>query len=330
MSGDAEFAFSVLSKLHVTQPNRGLSYSPFLLRRLLAAAATGADEQNRQQITAVTGSYQDIPDMTVQTIRAATDIAVITDSELVSGYPPGIPDVHVHREDNPRTAEETTISWIREQTGLEIDIIRGVFMPGDIELTSALAFSGALLPAEGGNEMNNPFAVDNGSTQYVNTYFLEGTYRIGADEKGHYAQLPFAEGGLFLTLYVPDSITEDFGPFLAAYSEGSWFRALQDLSPAGASVRLPKVKFRMTSRLNEVIAECLQGRPVFSGTASGETLFLGNILQTTEWSYTATFLNDRTPPDKIRYTVDAMRPFIYTIGNQSNSVLIAAGIYRGV
>ncbi|MGN7915757.1 hypothetical protein [Enterobacter sp. 22466] len=68
---------------------------------------------------------------------------------------------------------------------------------------------------------------------------------------------------------------------------------------------------------------------MFSATASGEILSPGHILQTIRCLYTATFLNDRAPLKDQDYTVDAIRPFIWTIGNQSNSVLIAAGIYRG-
>ncbi|MGN7915756.1 hypothetical protein [Enterobacter sp. 22466] len=90
-------------------------------------------------------------------------------------------------------------------------------------------------------------------------YFLEGSYRTGRDEKGHYVQLPFAQDWLVLTLYVPDSVTADFGPFLAASGEGRWLRALQDLSAARVTIRLPKIKLEMASCLNEEIAKCLQG-----------------------------------------------------------------------
>ncbi|MGN7915755.1 hypothetical protein [Enterobacter sp. 22466] len=91
-------------------------------------------EKNRQQITAVTGS------------------------ELVSGYAPGIPDVHAHREADPRAAEETTRSWIREQTGLEMGTVHSAFESGAVVLISALAFSGTLQPAEAGYEIQDFFS----------------------------------------------------------------------------------------------------------------------------------------------------------------------------
>lgn len=326
MSGDAEFAFSVLSAFQVTRPGSSVSCSPFLLRRLLAAAATGADEQNRQLITAVTGSYQPASGITAPAIRAATDIAVISGSELVPGYAPGIPDVHVHREADPRAAQETTRSWIREQTGLDIFV---EFGPDEIGLISALAFSGTLQPAEGGHVTEAPFSRDSSTTVRQYIYSLEGTYRTGTDGQGRYVQLPFAEGGLFLTLYVPDRVTEDFGPLLAAAGEGRWRSALQALSAAGMTIRLPKEKFEMASGLNEEIVRCLNDRPVFSETASGESLSPQVIFQTIRCLYTATFLSDRAPSGDRPCTVDATRPFIWTIGDQNNSVLIAAGIYRG-
>ena len=339
---DATFGFALLERVSANTPGENVVIAPRNIRTALAAVATGAEGDTRQQIVSLTGTYQSIDNFSLNSAPSAMDIWVAPVEKLLPTFAAGLPGVHV-QSTSPQAAPAAINDFVSEHThGMITQVINHAPDTG-IVLTAVLYFKGIWqLPFDKRDTKPRPFHYASGETRSVDTMFQAAKLDYAQNDGGQIVQLPYSGNDkLVLTVFLPRQ-GSSIQTWLASTDGTAWKAMLGQLHMASGSLQIPKLKLSFSAMLGNELQALGMHRPFasdaqFNGIVKGHSLKISAIVHKTAFAMdevsteasaatsvmvTAAAIARPEPPFSM--TVD--RPFFLTIGDRLNDRILFAGV----
>jgi serpin B len=238
--------------------------------------------------------------------------------------------------------------WVKQQTNGKIDSIVDPAIGEDVIsiLLNAVYFNGEWsTPFYPGYTKEQPFKREDGTMAQVKMMHVGGEYAYAKTEQAEAVRLPYGDGRLGMTVYIPGKKTKAL-PELAEWllGEGGLKKISGELRMKTGSIALPRFKLEDKLELNEILkgmgmASAFNPQQAdFGGIAA---LVDGNIYLSKAMQKTYVEVNERgteaAAVTKIeisatgaqvvddRFQFEANRPFFFTISDQDTGLILFMG-----
>jgi serine protease inhibitor len=340
---DAHLGFALLKRVSAEHPDGNIIIAPRNIRTALAAVATGAEGETRQQIVAITGDYASIDHTPLASAKSAMDIWVAPVEKLLPSFAAGLSGVHV-QSTSAEDAPAAINGFVSEHTnGMIRNVVDHVENSG-IVLTAVLYFKGMWqFPFDKKDTKPRPFHFSTGNTANVDTMFKEASFDYAENDSGQVIQLPYRDDNLVLTVFLPKRQI-DIKTWLASIDDASWKATLSQLHWKPGDLQLPKLKSSFSTMLSKNLQALGMRRPFddsaqFHGIVEGHALKIDEVIHKTAFDMdevsteasaatsvhmVATAIRLGPPPTPFSMIVD--RPFFLTVGDRSNDRILFMGV----
>jgi serine protease inhibitor len=342
MPNDASLGFALLKRVSAHNPDSNVIIAPRNIRTALAAVATGAEGETRQQIVSLTGDYASIDNGSLQSAQSAMDIWVAPVEKLLPSFAAGLPGVNV-QSTSPQAAPAAINDFVSQHTHGMITHVLDEVPDTGIVLTAVLHFKGIWqLPFDKKNTKPRPFHFANGKTTDVDAMFQANKFDYSQNDSGQVIQLPYSgDDHLVLTVFLPRQ-NLDIHAWLDAIDATSWKAMLAPLHRTSGSLQLPKLTSTFSTTLGDDLKALGMQLPFahgaqFNGIVQGHSLKISEVVHKTAFamdevsteasavtSVIAVAAAMRAPSPPFSMIVD--RPFFLTIGDRTNDRILFAGI----